>query len=100
MGMPKGFKSENGYATFSSLGGKSYHQIADEMTSKGYKMNHSTSRNIFISGMMKLARSVAETQGLKLTDADIKKIAKSPLFQESVSELINFDKWPYRIYLW
>ena len=29
MAMPKGFKSTNGYATLSNLGGKSYQEIAD-----------------------------------------------------------------------
>ena len=89
MGMPKGFKSDAGYATFSSLGGKSYQEIAEEMTSRGYKMNHSTSRNVFVNGMMKLARSVAEVQGLSLSDAEIKKIAKNPIFQESISEIMG-----------
>ena len=94
MGMPKGFKSESGYATFSSLGGKSYHEIAQEMTRRGFKMNHSTSRNVFVSGMMKLAKSVADMQGLSLSDKEIKKIAKNPMFQESVSEIINDNNSP------
>ena len=46
MTMPKGFKVENGYATAAELGGKSYHQIADIMSERGFKMNHSTARNI------------------------------------------------------
>ena len=45
MAMPKGFKSDNGYATIADLGGQSYHDIAEAMSARGFKMNHSTSRN-------------------------------------------------------
>ena len=28
--------------------GKTYHQIADELNEQGYKMNHSTARNVYV----------------------------------------------------
>ena len=37
MSMPKGFKSQNGYATSKSLCGKTYHEISDIMKDKGFK---------------------------------------------------------------
>ena len=89
MAMPKGFKSKNVYATISELGGKSYHEIADEMTSRGYKMNHSTSRNIFVNGMRKLAKNIAAAQGVTLSDDEIIRVAKDPRFQSGVSEIIS-----------
>jgi hypothetical protein len=88
MAMPKGFKSKNGYATTSELGGKSYHEIADTMTSRGFKMNHSTSRNVFVGGMCKLAKDVAAAHGVCLSDDDIIRVAKDPRFQSGISEII------------
>ena len=86
MSMPKGFKSENGYATSKSLCGKTYHEISDEMRAQGYKMNHSTARNIFISSLKKVAIEMTSLYNLKLTDAQIKKIAIDPRFQEAIKE--------------
>jgi len=89
MAMPKGFKSDNGYATIADLGGKSYHQIAEAMTGMGFKMNHSTSRNVFVAGMSKIVKKVLESQAIHMTDEDIKRVAKNPKFQEGVSEIIS-----------
>ena len=89
MSMPKGFKSENGYGTIKSLGGKSYHDIASEMNESGFKMNHSTARNIFVSSLMKIATKVTATYDLKLDEKAIKKIAINPSFQEAISEFMN-----------
>ena len=36
MPMPKGYKSKNGYATKNALGGKTYHEISDEMKTKDF----------------------------------------------------------------
>ena len=55
MPMPKGYKKETGYGSKKTLGGMSYHQIAEEMKQKDFKMNHSTARNVFVSGLMKIA---------------------------------------------
>jgi hypothetical protein len=89
MTMPKGFKSDNGYATTSELGGKSYQEIANEMTCYGYKMNHSTARNVCVNGLVKIAKQVVEHQGLHLSEKDIIKIAKDPRFQSGVSDIIR-----------
>ena len=51
MSMPKGHKVDNGYGTVSNLGGKSYSEISEIMTSRGHEMNHSTARNVFISSL-------------------------------------------------
>ena len=75
MAMPKGFKSENGYATSKSLSGKTYHEISETMREKGYKMNHSTARNIFISSLKKVASEMTSLYDLNLSDKQIKKIA-------------------------
>tara|TARA_Y100000593_G_C4287600_1_gene326409 strand:- start:1425 stop:1703 length:279 start_codon:yes stop_codon:yes gene_type:complete len=89
MSMPKGFKSKNGYGTTKTLGGKSYHEIASSMVDKGFKMNHSTARNLFVNSLIKIAESVTTVYGLKLSDKEIKDIAINPEFQEAVSDFMK-----------
>ena len=72
--MPKGFKVENGYATNAELGGKSYQQIANSMTDKGFKMNHSTARNIHVNGLVKIAKSVTDLHGLQFLCKLVRKL--------------------------
>ena len=89
MAMPKGFKSNNGYATIGDLGGKSYHDIADTMCARGFKMNHSTARNVCVNGLKKIALAAAKLQGLQISDDDIIRIAKDPRFQKGISDIIR-----------
>ena len=91
MSMPKGFKSQNGYATSKSLSGKTYHEISDIMQEKGYKMNHSTARNVFVSSLKKIASEITTLYDLNLNDSDIKRIAIDPRFQEAIREFM-FEK--------
>ena len=89
MAMPKGYKKETGYGTAKSLGGMSYHQIAKEMNERNYKMNHSTARNLFVSGLMKIASNITKLYEQDANEKDIKKIAIDPRFQEAVSEYMR-----------
>ena len=89
MAMPKGFKSNNGYATSADLGGKSYHDIAEAMTEMGFKMNHSTARNVCVDGLKKIARHVSVIQGLNVSEEEITRIAKDPRFQAGISEVMK-----------
>ena len=52
MPMPKGFKSQHGYATVKEFdGGADYRAIAQKMSDHGFKMNHATARNVFLSAL-------------------------------------------------
>ena len=93
MSMPKGHKSANGYSTTKSLGGMTYHQIADEMNDRGYKMNHSTARNVFVSGLMKIANNISKMQGHNFDNKKLKKIAIDPRFQEAVAEYMRESEY-------
>ena len=63
MSMPKGHKSENGYATVTSIeGAKDYRTIANQMTDEGHKMNHATARNVFLRAMKKIAEPLHTRQ--------------------------------------
>jgi len=84
MPMPKGFKSENGYSTKKTLGGKSYHEISNLMSEKGYKMNHSTARNVFVSSLEKIARDVVKLYDIASDEKSINRISKDPRFQDAI----------------
>ena len=89
MPMPKGYKKETGYGSKKSLGGLSYHEIAEKMNEKSFKMNHSTARNIFVSGLSKIAENLTKVHGVKYDQKRIKAIAIDPRFQEAVSEYMR-----------
>lgn len=89
MSMPKGFKKQNGYATTSDLGGVTYHEVAREMNDLGFKMNHSTARNVYVSALMKIARDVSDLYEMKLDSKEIKEIAIDPRFQGAVSDFMK-----------
>jgi len=89
MSMPKGFKSENGYATVASLGGYGYREIAEEMTRNGDIMNHSTARNIFLRAMKKIARDMCHAAGKNATSDELAIIASDPRFQSGVIDIIT-----------
>ncbi len=90
MSMPKGHKSEHGYATVAGeAGGLDYRSIAEHMTSDGHKMNHATARNIFLRAMKKLATPVCEVFGEETGEKAIDRTARDPRFQESMIELVT-----------
>ena len=89
MPMPKGYKKETGYGSSKSLGGMSYHQIAKKMNEKQFKMNHSTARNIFVNGLIKIANNITKIHGHEFDYIKLKKIAIDPRFQEAISEYMK-----------
>lgn len=89
MPMPKGYKKETGYGSKKKLGGLSYHEIAKKMNEKDYKMNHSTARNLFVSGLIKIADDLSAVYDKKLDSKELKSIAIDPRFQEAVAEYMR-----------
>lgn len=90
MPMPKGFKSENGYATTKQFaGGDDYRSIAEKMTEKGFKMNHATARNVFLSALRKIAKPIHQVNNLPVAEENLQKTAKDPRFQAGVAEILN-----------
>jgi hypothetical protein len=88
--MPKGHKSQHGYATVGSDGGLGFREIADIMSADGDKMNHATARNILLRGLHKLARPMCELHGMKGEDLDREsmKTASDPRFQDAVLSML------------
>ena len=90
MSMPKGYKSDKGYATVSGEGGgMDYRTIAEIMTDDGHKMNHATSRNIFLRAMKKLAEPLCELYGIEEENGKLEKMTRDPRFQSSMIEVVS-----------
>tara|TARA_B100000029_G_C17465351_1_gene920094 strand:- start:74 stop:370 length:297 start_codon:yes stop_codon:yes gene_type:complete len=89
--MPKGHKSQHGYATVKSFdGGNDYRTIAAKMTEAGYKMNHATARNVFLSALSKIAQPIQEFHGARSGNAvNVQSAIKDPRFQEGVAEILS-----------
>ena len=90
MSMPKGHVSAHGYATVShDEGGLGYREIAEIMCESGFKMNHSTARNIFLSAMRKVARDSCHIFGIDPTEENLKRISSDPRFQSGVIDILK-----------
>ncbi len=90
MSMPKGYKSDQGYATVSGEGGgMDYRTIAEIMTEDGHKMNHATARNIFLRAMKKLAEPLCELYGLDEEEGRVERMSRDPRFQSSMVEVVG-----------
>ena len=83
--MPKGFKAEKGYSTVTDIG-KSYQEISDIMTKQGYKMNHSTVRNIINRAMKKIATDVCKQVN---SNVDPERISRDPEFHSGIFEIFE-----------
>lgn len=96
MPMPKGFKAPNGYATNKTFaGGEDYRTIALKMTKDGFKMNHATARNVFLSALRKIAKPVHLMNGVNTTEDSLQKTAKDPRFQAGVADILtSINKQP------
>jgi hypothetical protein len=91
MPMPKGHISINGNGTAKELGGITYHDVAKIMSDKGFKMNHSTARNVFITSLIKIASSITDVYDIDMSSKDLKKIAIDPRFQSAISEFMKMN---------
>lgn len=89
MPMPKGHKSDFGYATTKKFaGGSDYRTIAEKMTTLGYKMNHATARNVFLSALSKIAEPIHQLHETK-NSVSLKKAIRDPRFQEGVAAILS-----------
>ena len=85
--MKKGKKFDSGYATVDD--GVNYRNIADTMTDIGYKMNHSSARNHILRIMKKFAEAITSQYGIDMSDEKLDIVAKSPMFQSGIAELLQ-----------
>lgn len=81
-------KDKSQYATVAEEG-TNYREIADMMSMIGFKMNHSSARNYILRIMKKFAYAITENWDMKLSDDEIDKIVKDPMFQEGICDLLQ-----------
>ena len=90
MSMPKGHKTEKGYATVTEFpGALDYRAISERMSADGDKMNHSTARNVFLRAMRKLAHSMHELYDLEMSEEALDRTARDPDFQGGVYDVMT-----------
>lgn len=85
MAMPLGKKISGGYATVKD--GGDYRKIAEELTRRGFKMNHSSARNYFLAAMKSIAEDILRAGGKSPTDEEVSELAKAPLFQSAIHDM-------------
>jgi hypothetical protein len=87
MAMPKGFRTEHGYATVKD--GQDYRTISEKMSGEGFKMNHATARNVFLSAMSKIASDLIPHLADTDSDASADTLSRHPLFQGGIADIIQ-----------
>lgn len=77
------------YATVTSDDGVNYREIASTMTEIGFKMNHSSARNYVLRVMKKFGKAITDSWDLKITDAELERICKTPQFQQGICDILQ-----------
>ena len=80
------------YVTTNGYNGLDYRSIANIMTKEGHKMNHSSVRNYITRGFCKVVKGISKDYNLNYSEDQIKKIAQSPDFQNSLIQIMKGDK--------
>lgn len=78
-----------GYATIVSEDGVNYRDIAETMTLLGFSMNHSSARNYVLRVMKKFVDEFAKEYDISIDEEKAAKVAKSPLFQSGISDVLH-----------
>jgi hypothetical protein len=87
--MRKGAKI-GAYATLKDCpDGADYRAIADRMTAQGHKMNFSSARNLFLSGMERFANAILVRTGESTTPETVNAMARNPHFQSYIMDVIE-----------
>lgn len=85
--MPKGHKSNHGYASVADIeDAQDYRTIAKKMSESGSKMNHATARNIVLRALKKLTIPLTESYD---NTADVDEIVKDPRFQSGLADILE-----------
>lgn len=80
---------KSSYATVIESEGVNYREIADTMTSIGFKMNHSSARNYVLRVMRKFAVPILKEWDVNVTEEKLDQIIRSPLFQQGICEILQ-----------
>ncbi len=77
------------YATVVENDGINYRDIADTMSSIGFKMNHSSARNYVLRVMRKFAIPILKEWDVNVSEQRLDQIIRSPQFQQGICEILQ-----------
>jgi len=77
------------YATVVENDGINYRDIADTMSSIGFKMNHSSARNYVLRVMRKFAVPILKEWDVNVSEQRLDQIIRSPQFQQGICEILQ-----------
>ena len=77
------------YATVVENDGINYRDIADTMSSIGFKMNHSSARNYVLRVMRKFAVPILKEWDVNVSEQRLDHIIRSPQFQQGICEILQ-----------
>lgn len=89
MSLKQGSTVDRGYATVTEDDGINYRDIAETMSELGFSMNHSSARNHVVRVMRKFVSAFVKQYDLNLNEKRVDEIAKSPDFQQGISEILH-----------
>jgi hypothetical protein len=82
-------KNSSSYATVVNNDGINYREIADTMSSIGFKMNHSSARNYVLRVMRKFATAIIDDWDISVTEERLETIIKTPQFQQGICDILQ-----------
>lgn len=87
--MKKQSNKKHAYATVNDSEGVNYREIAETMSSIGFKMNHSSARNYVLRVMEKFATAIVDQWGIEISNEKMQFIVKSPQFQQGICDILQ-----------
>jgi len=87
--MMKNSSKKPSYATVVENDGINYRDIADTMSSIGFKMNHSSARNYVLRVMRKFAVPILKEWDVNVSEQRLDQIIRSPQFQQGICEILQ-----------
>ena len=82
-------KNSSSYATVINNDGINYREIANTMSSIGFKMNHSSARNYVLRVMRKFATAILDDWDISVTEERLESIIKNPQFQQGICDVLQ-----------
>lgn len=90
--MPRGLKVGKYSTLRDNDEGMDYRSIAEIMTRRGHKMNFSSARNVFLTGMERVADAILKNVGASTSPEFVAEVAKNPNFQSYIMDALE-NSW-------
>src|SRR5579863_1469439 len=81
-------KAKQPYSSVAECEGMEFKRITESVLKLGWRMNYSSARNWLLRAMMKMAKELTTENGQRLTEEQLRRIARSSSFQSAIGELV------------